>query len=110
MNQNQRRARAINARKSNPLPHLRTAPTPATVLADLDTIDAATTDPTIHAATARIRAALTDEPPTTPCDATEPHADGGLYVCSLTTHTGMHFDEQRRVHWRPDPPATKEDR
>ncbi|MDT0386055.1 hypothetical protein [Streptomyces dubilierae] len=30
---------------------------PDTVLADLDAIDAATDDPTVHAATARIRAA-----------------------------------------------------
>lgn len=61
MDQNQRRARQINMRKGKPLPHIRTAPVPDTVLTDLDAIDAATEDPTIHAATARIRAAL-DQP------------------------------------------------
>lgn len=58
MDQNQRRARVINMRQGKPLPHLRTRPVPATVLADLDAIDAATQDPIIHTATARIRAAL----------------------------------------------------
>lgn len=58
MDQNQRRARIINMRKAKPIPHIRTASVPDTVLADLDTIDAATENPTIHAATARIRAAL----------------------------------------------------
>lgn len=58
MDQNQRRARIINMRKGQPLPHLRTSPVPDKVLADLDAIDAATQDPTIRAATARIRAAL----------------------------------------------------
>jgi hypothetical protein len=61
MDQNQRRARIINMRKAKPLPHIRTAPVPDTVHADLDAIDTATDDPTIHAATARIRAAL-DQP------------------------------------------------
>lgn len=58
MDQNQRRARIINMRKAHPIPHIRTAPAPDTVLADLDAIDAATEDPAIRAATARIRAAL----------------------------------------------------
>ncbi|MFF7270240.1 hypothetical protein [Streptomyces cyaneofuscatus] len=61
MNPNQRRARAINDRKSRPLPRLRTTPTPESVLADLDLIDASTDNPDIHAATTRIRAAL-DQP------------------------------------------------
>ncbi|THA29222.1 hypothetical protein E6R18_25285 [Streptomyces sp. A1277] len=56
MSRDQRVARAINARKAKPIPPPR--PTPASVQTDLDTIDAATNDPTIHAATARIRAAL----------------------------------------------------
>ena len=58
MDQNQRRARIINMRKGKPLPYIRTAPVPDAVFADLDAIDAATEDPTIRAATARIRAAL----------------------------------------------------
>lgn len=60
MDQNHRRARIINMRKTPPLPRIRTAPVPDTVLADLDAIDAATDDPAIHAATARIRAALNE--------------------------------------------------
>lgn len=60
MDQNQRRARIINMRQGKPLPRIRTAPVPDTVLADLDAIDAATDNPTIRAATARIRAALRD--------------------------------------------------
>lgn len=58
MNQNQRRARIISMRKGQPLPRIRAARVPDTVLTDLDAIDAATDDPAIHAATARIRAAL----------------------------------------------------
>lgn len=65
MDQNQHRARQIAMRKGKPLPHIRTTPVPATVAADLDAIDAATDNPAILAATARIRAALNDaEPPT----------------------------------------------
>ena len=65
MDQNQRRARVIGMRKGQPLPRTRTVRVPDTVLADLDAIDAATDDPTIHAATARIRAALDEpQPPT----------------------------------------------
>lgn len=60
MDQHQRRARIINMRKGKPLPHIRTAPVPDTVFADLDFIDTTTENPAIHAATARIRAALTD--------------------------------------------------
>ncbi|WP_435597097.1 hypothetical protein [Streptomyces anulatus] len=63
MDQNQRRARIANMRKApgyRPTPRPR--PTPDSVYTDLDTIDAATTNPAIHAATARIRAALTEEP------------------------------------------------
>jgi hypothetical protein len=58
MDQNQRRARQINMRKTPPLPRIRTAPVPDSVHADLNAIDAATDDPAIRAATARIRAAL----------------------------------------------------
>jgi hypothetical protein len=58
MDQNQRRARITNMRKTPPLPRIRTAPTPDSVHADLDAIDRAADDPTIHAATNRIRAAL----------------------------------------------------
>lgn len=66
MNQNQRRASQMNMRKGRPLPHIRTARVPETVAVDLDAIDAATEDPAIHAATARIRAALDSvEQPTT---------------------------------------------
>ncbi|MFJ6659687.1 hypothetical protein ACIQNG_25540 [Streptomyces sp. NPDC091377] len=60
MNQHERRARAITMRKGQPLRRTRTVPVPNTVVADLDAIDTATEDPAIHAATARIRAALTD--------------------------------------------------
>jgi hypothetical protein len=58
VDQNQRRARIINMRKTPPTPRVRTARVPDTVLADLDAIDAATDNPTIHAATTRIRTAL----------------------------------------------------
>lgn len=58
MDQNQRRARITNMRKGQPLPRTRTTPVPDSVHADLDAIDAATDNPTIRAATARIRATL----------------------------------------------------
>lgn len=62
MDQNQRRARQINMRKGRPLP--RPSRVPDAVFADLDSIDAATDDPGIRAAVARIRAALNgDEQP-----------------------------------------------
>jgi hypothetical protein len=63
MDRTQRAARIINMRKGRPLPHIRAAPIPESVHADLDTIDAATNDPAIHAATARIRTALADTTP-----------------------------------------------
>lgn len=56
MDRNHRIARAISARQSKPIQRPRT--TPDSVHTDLDLIDTATTDPTIHAATARIRDAL----------------------------------------------------
>lgn len=62
MDANQRRARLAAQRQApgyRPTPRPR--PTPDSVYTDLDTIDAATTNPTIHAATARIRAVLTEE-------------------------------------------------
>lgn len=104
MDRTQRAARLINMRKALPLRTLRTTPVPETVLADLDLIDAATTDPAIREATARIRVALTDGPPTISCAVTEPHPDGGLYSCTRPTHgnQGMHFDEQRQCHWIAD--------
>ncbi|MEU8623261.1 hypothetical protein [Streptomyces sp. NPDC048669] len=43
---------------------------------------------------------------TDPCPATAPHDDGGLYVCDLTTHDGMHLDEERSCYWLPDTPTT----
>ncbi|MFB7029652.1 MULTISPECIES: hypothetical protein [unclassified Streptomyces] len=59
MDRTQRAARIINMRKGRPGPR---APRPArsleSVLADLDVIDAATTDPVVREATARIRVAL----------------------------------------------------
>ncbi|MFD8956325.1 hypothetical protein ACFXKH_35885 [Streptomyces caelestis] len=62
MNQQQRRARLAMQRQAAPYPtRTRTRPVPDSVHTDLDAIDAATTDPAIHAATARIRAALTEE-------------------------------------------------
>jgi len=60
MDQNQRRARVIGMRKGRPLPSRRV---PDSVFADLDAIDTATDGLTIHAATARIRAALDDATP-----------------------------------------------
>jgi hypothetical protein len=79
MDQNQRRARIINMRKGKPLPHIRTAPAPVpdAVFADLDAIDAATEDPTIRAATARIRAALDggEQPTTERPDVVDQHTD-----------------------------------
>ncbi|MFF9568474.1 hypothetical protein [Streptomyces sp. NPDC014685] len=63
MDRTQRAARYINMRKTPPTPRIRRAPVPESVLADLDTIDAATDNPVIRAATARIRAALDTERP-----------------------------------------------
>lgn len=60
MDQNQRRARIINMRKGRPLPHIRTASISSSIFADLNAVEAATDDPAVHAATARIRAALND--------------------------------------------------
>jgi hypothetical protein len=58
MDRTQRAARIINMRKGQPLRRIRPAQIPDSIHTDLDAIDAATDDPTIHAATARIRAAL----------------------------------------------------
>ncbi|MGW2594808.1 hypothetical protein ACWCXC_31710 [Streptomyces sp. NPDC001515] len=65
---------------------------PTSVHTDLDLIDATTTDPTIHAATTRIRAALpTPHPatPTTPTKVTEYYVQsrpyGGTWEDSPTT-------------------------
>ncbi|MFB6943211.1 hypothetical protein ACFWGL_17045 [Streptomyces sp. NPDC060286] len=66
MDRAHRAARLRELRKAPRAPRIRRAPVPETVWSDLDGIDAATTDPTIRAATARIRAALGgDEQPTT---------------------------------------------
>ncbi|MFE5828677.1 hypothetical protein ACFQ8W_00145 [Streptomyces sp. NPDC056508] len=64
MNRDQRAARIINMRQGRSLPGRRLGNLPAEILPDLDTIDAATTDPVVHAATARIRAALGAQPDT----------------------------------------------
>ncbi|MFJ2267774.1 hypothetical protein ACIOHO_15635 [Streptomyces sp. NPDC087849] len=64
MDRTHRAARLINMRKTPPLRTPRPARPPETVLADRAAIDAATDDPTIHASTARIRAALDDSQPT----------------------------------------------
>ncbi|MEV7112369.1 hypothetical protein [Streptomyces anulatus] len=62
MDARKRRARlAIQRQAPGYRPTPRPRPTPESVYTDLDTIDAATTDPTIHAATARIRTALAEE-------------------------------------------------
>ncbi|MET8826052.1 hypothetical protein ABZX40_13350 [Streptomyces sp. NPDC004610] len=62
MDQHQRAARLIGLRQTPRAPRTVPAPVPDSVLADLGAIDAATDDAAIHAATARIRAALTDTP------------------------------------------------
>ncbi|MGW3166958.1 hypothetical protein ACWC9Q_29690 [Streptomyces sp. NPDC001142] len=65
MDRAHRTARYINMRKTPPAPRTRYAPVPEAVFDDLAAIDAATDTPAIHAATARIRAALGGEQPTT---------------------------------------------
>ncbi|MER6098386.1 hypothetical protein ABT154_21510 [Streptomyces sp. NPDC001728] len=103
MDKHQRRARAIRLRQENPLPHRRLGNLHEKILPDLDAIDAATTDPVVRAATARIRATLGPRPDT-PCAATQPDSAGGApYTCSHTIHIdgSPHFDEQRQVHWLP---------
>ncbi|MBP2583365.1 hypothetical protein J3A78_003843 [Streptomyces sp. PvR006] len=56
MNRDQRVARLIQLRQAHRHPPRRSVP--PEVFTDLDAITAATTDPTIHAAVTRIRAAL----------------------------------------------------
>ncbi|KOG84463.1 MULTISPECIES: hypothetical protein [Streptomyces] len=109
MDQNQRRARLAAQRQAPGYRPTRTAPIPDSVHTDLNAIDAATTDPTIRALTARIRTALTDGPPPVPCPATEPAPDGGTpYTCSLTTpNHDLHLDEQRSVWWTPGDDTTE---
>ncbi|MFD8919418.1 hypothetical protein ACFV0Y_16565 [Streptomyces sp. NPDC059569] len=65
MDRNHRIARNINMRNQQPPRGRRGNLLPATIRAECDVIDAATNDPAIHAATARIRAALGDDQPTT---------------------------------------------
>ncbi|MFJ2676358.1 hypothetical protein [Streptomyces sp. NPDC087525] len=65
MDRNHRIARNINMRNQQRPRGRRSSLLPATILAECDAIDAATSDPAIHEATARIRAALRDDQPTT---------------------------------------------